>query len=433
MRIRFGSFAALCGALALAPAAWAQASFQSYVSIGDSLAAGFSSGSLVESHQQFSVPAHLARLAGVSGSFQQPLISDPGIPAELTLLSLAPSIAPKSDRLGTPRNLGLNRPYNNMAVPGATAIDALSDNGAGRGGLAQAILRGIGSQVEQARALNPTFVTLWIGNNDVLGAAINGTAVEGVTLTPRALFRQTYAGIVAALRASGRTIVAANLPDVTTIPFVTTIPPVVVDPTTRQPVIVNGATVPLLGPAGPLAPSTRVTLGASALLARGVGIPKPLGTGEALPANVLLDAGEIATIQQYVNDNNTAIREIAGAAGIPVLDINRILRDLKEQGREVAGVRLTADFLTGGVFSYDGVHPTDLGYAVLANEWVSVINANGGSLAPVDLAPFLGLVPRAVQGGARTGLSDLGQASPWPEFTQEAWDQLRAIFPPLDK
>ncbi len=427
---------AACGVAAVllvaSPSASAQASFQTYVSIGDSLAAGFESGSLVETHQQFSVPAHIATQAGVAAGFQQPLITDPGIPAELTLLSLAPTIVPKSDRLGTPRNLGLNRPYNNMAVPGATSVDALTDNGIGRGGLSQVILRGLGSQVEQARALNPTFVTLWIGNNDVLGAAINGRALDGITLTPKAVFRQTYAGIVAALRAPGRTIIAANLPDVTTIPFVTTIPPIVVNPTTRQPVIVNGATVPLIGPNGPLASNTLVTLAASSLLARGTGIPLALGgSGQPLPDNVLLDAGEVAIIRDYVAANNAAIREIAGAAGIPVLDVNRILTDLKNEGREVAGVRLTADFLTGGIFSLDGVHPTDLGYAVIANEWIDLINANGGSLAPVNLTPFLGLASRSALAGSGASLQGLEAAGPLPEFTEEAWDQLRAIFPPL--
>ncbi len=435
MRIQLGRLAALASVAALlvpATLASAQASFQTYVSIGDSLAAGFESGSLVETHQQFSVPAHIAAQAGVGAGFQQPLITDPGIPAELTLVSLAPTIVPKSDRLGSPRNLTLNRPYNNLAVPGATAIDALTDNGIGRGGLSQVILRGLGSQVEQARALNPTFVTLWIGNNDVLGAAVNGRALDGITLTPKAVFRQTYAGIVAALRAPGRTIIAANLPDVTTIPFVTTIPPILVNPTTRQPVIINGATVPLLGPNGPLAPSTYVTLGASALLARGVGIPVALGgTGQGLPDNVLLDAGEVAIIRDYVASNNAAIREIAGAAGIPVLDVNGILNALEANGREIAGVRLTTDFLTGGVFSYDGVHPTDLGYAVLANEWISLINQNGGSLPPVNLTSFLGLASRSGLTGSGASLQGLEPAGPLPEFSQEAWDQLRAVFPPL--
>ncbi len=433
MRTHLGRLALLAGigALAAAPAALAQPSFTTYVSIGDSLAAGFSSGSLVESHQQYSMPALLARQAGVAAGFQQPLIGDPGIPTELTLLSLAPVIVPKSDRLGAPRNLGLNRPYNNMAVPGATSIDALTDNGIGRGGLSQVILRGLGSQVEQALALRPSFVTLWIGNNDVLGAAVNGRAIEGVTLTPKAVFRQTYAAIVAALRASGRTIVAANLPDVTTIPFVTTIPPVVVNPATRQPVIINGQTVPLIGPNGPIASNTLVTLGASSLLARGVGIPQALGgTGQGLPDNVLLDAGEVAVIRDFVAANNAAIRDVAGVANIPVLDVNAILSDLKSHGREVAGVRLNADFLTGGIFSYDGVHPTDLGYAVIANEWIDLINRNGGSLPKLDLAPFLGLAPRGL-GASGASLSDLKGAPALPEFSQEAWEQLRAIFPPL--
>jgi lysophospholipase L1-like esterase len=40
----------------------------------------------------------------------------------------------------------------------------------------------------------------------------------------------------------------------------------------------------------------------------------------------------------------------------------------------------------------DGVHPTDLGYAILANEWIRVINQSGGDLEPVDLGPFTGMV-----------------------------------------
>jgi lysophospholipase L1-like esterase len=438
MRTHLRRLAALAAVAALATAARpaaAQLNFQTYVSIGDSLAAGYSSGSLVETHQQYSVPALLARQAGQASNFQQPLISEPGIPAELTLVSLPATIVPKSDRTGAPRNLGLARPYNNLAVPGAIALDALTDNGVGRSGLSPVILRGLGSQVEQATALRPTFITLWIGNNDVLGAAVAGRAIEGVTLTPKSVFRQAYSGIVAALARTGARIVAANLPDVTTIPFVSTIPPVVTNPASGQPVIVGGATVPLIGPNGPLASNTFVTLAAASFLARGVGIPKDLGgTGLPLPDEVLLDAGEVALIRDFVNANNAAIREIAGAANIPVLDVNGILADVKARGRNFGGVTLTASFLTGGLFSYDGVHLTDLGYAVVANEWIGVINANGGTLPLVDLGPFLGLTPRALAASAATLSSGaVGLAAPLPEFSEEAWEQLKAAFPPVDR
>lgn len=405
-------------ALSLAASGAGAQSFDVYVSVGDSLAAGFSNGSLVESHQATSFPALLARQAGAT-SFEQPSIGAPGIPPELRLVSLTPPvIAPVSSTPGQPTNLGLARPYNNLAVPGATVIDALTRTS---GGLHDVILRGRGTQVAQAVALHPTFITLWIGNNDVLGAALRGQAVSGVTLTPAQNFRQAYTATLAALHQSGARIVVANLPDVTAIPFVTTIPPVVVNPATREPVVVEGRTVPLLGPNGPLSPNANVTLAASPLLAQGVGIPRALGgQGTPLPNEVVLDPGEAQTIRDHVNTHNQFIRELCAAANIPVLDIHALFDDLAVFGREVGGVRITAEFLTGGFFGYDGVHPSALGYAILANEWIGVINQNGGSLPLVDLAPFLGVV--------QASRSSRGAV----EFGEDAWRNLLAVFPPLD-
>ena len=100
-------------------------------------------------------------------------------------------------------------------------------------------------------------MTVWIGNNDVLGAAVSGRAIDGVTLTPAPGLPRRLPALITALRATGATVIAANLPDVTSIPFVTTVPPVVVNPATSQPVLVNGQPVPLFGPAGPLPPTAR--------------------------------------------------------------------------------------------------------------------------------------------------------------------------------
>jgi lysophospholipase L1-like esterase len=398
--------------------------YTTYVAIGDSLTAGYSSDSLVETHQANSYPLLLARQAGVIGTFQQPIISAPGIPAELTLVSLSgPTIVPRSATLGTPKNLGLARPYNNLAVPGASVGDASQDRGS-LNALSQIILRGQGTQIEQAVALKPTFITLWIGNNDALGAALRGRAVEGLTLTAKAQFRKTYTDVVAGLSSTGAKIVAANLPDVTTIPFVTTIPPYLVDPSSRQPVLVSGQRVALIGPNGPLAPSTFVTLAAASLLAQGIGVPTAVGgRGTPLPDEVILDAGEVAIIQDYIAADNQAIREVCAAAHIPVMDANTLLGEIKSGTRKVGGISITSEFLTGGFFSYDGVHPTDLGYAVIANEWINTINANGGSLQPVDLLPYLKL-------NAAASVST--QSEPGnPVFSREAWEQLQAVFPPV--
>jgi lysophospholipase L1-like esterase len=423
----------LAAVLAAAGRADAQTNFTTYVSVGDSLAAGFESNALVETHQNRSVPFLIARQAGVQG-FQQPLISEPGIPPELTLVSLvpAPLIAPKAATAGAPKNLALARPYNNLAVPGATSIDALTRT-TDAGGLHDVILRGLGTQVQQAVALRPTAITLWIGNNDVLGAALRGRAVDGVTLTPTATFRATYGQIVAALKTTGAFIVAANLPDVTTIPFVTTIRPYVVN-SAGVPVLIAGNRVPLLGPNGALPSSALVTLAASTLLAQGIGIPTAVGgTGTPLPDEVVLDPSEIAIIQDHVSADNQAIREICGAANIPVLDVNALLTELATKGRKVGGVTLTSAFLTGGVFSYDGVHPNDIGYAVVANEFIRVINASGGALPPVDLGAVMG-VTSATSGSVRADALRASSSEWVPfEFSLEAYQALLEAFPRLDE
>ena len=438
MRNRF--YLATAALFVASASAHAQGTFTNYVAVGDSLTAGYMSGSLVETHQVNSYPALIARQGGAK-DFQQPLISEPGIPTELELVTLSPSplIAPKFTAQGVPINTQLARPYNNLGVPGATSVNCLTTTS---GGFHDLVLRGLGTAVQQAVASSPSFLTLWIGNNDVLGAAVNGQAIDGVTLVPAATFREVYKQIVAALKATGAPIVAANLPDVTSIPFVTTIPRVVVNPTTRQPVLVNGQPVPLVGPSGPLPPGSYVTLGASSFLAKGIGIPAGLGgTGVPLPDNVILDPTEVATIRDRVATNNLAIAEICASAGIPVLDANAILREITNEGRDLGGVSLSSAFLTGGVFSYDGVHLTDLGYAILANEWIALINKSGGKLPPVNLGPYFGLASSgngegrvmAAAGHSPVVASWATAGLPRFEFSAEAYQNLVALFPRLDR
>lgn len=433
--------------LAAALPARAQINLATYVAVGDSLTAGFESGSLVVTHQTTSFPALLARQAGIpSSSFQQPTVSEPGVPAELTLVTLLPSplIAPKSATSGSPTNSSLSRPYNNLGIPGATSTACLNTTS---GGYFDLILRGQGTQIQQALNLRPTFVTLWIGPSDVLGAVINGQAIDGVTLTPVAAFAQNYQQIVNSLRTTTAVIVAANIPDVTLIPFATTIPRVVVN-SAGIPVLVNGAPVPLIGPNGPLPPGTLVTLNAQPLIAQGVGIPTSLGgQGTPLPDQVILDPGEIATIREHIRINNLAISQICQAAGIPVLDAHAIYDEFAVGGRVIGGIKFDNAILTGGIFSYDGIHPTDLGYAIIANDWINLLNSRGASIPIIDLGPYTGVtsssvssavVAPSVSGSAVGVLSGRGSrvsAPPLPavalEFSQEAYQNLLATFPPF--
>ena len=78
---------------------------------------------------------------------------------------------------------------------------------------------------------------------------------------------------------------------------------------------------------------------------------------------------------------------------------------------------------------YDGIHPTETGYALIANEWIAFLNRETGTdLRPVELAPF-------IFGTTGTSTSIFGAAPSTPgaaEFSQEAFDQLRALFAPVD-
>jgi lysophospholipase L1-like esterase len=428
----------LAGALALAlvlPAVGGaqqidtgQANFTRYVAIGDSLTAGFQSGSLYRSSQINSYPALIHRQAtGQATGFEQPLVSDPGIPGRLVLRSLAPLSITPSDGQGAPTNLTLQRPYNNMAVPGARVRDVLVTT---TGGLHDVVLRRSGTALQQALALSPTFVTIWIGNNDALAAATSGVVVDNVTLTTVDRFETDFRAIVDAVAATGARMAIANIPAVTTIPYVTTIPSVVVNPATNQPVLIGGNPVPLIGPNGLLGAGDRVLLPASSLLAQGIGIPAALGgKGTPLPDSAVLSAAEIATISARVDAFNNVIRTVAQQRNAAFIDANGLLREVAQRGVPVGGVTFSAAFLTGGIFSYDGVHPTSFGYAYIANAFIEAINRQfGAEIEPVNLYPFVfGTSSTQAARGTAAGMIDLGLddlGTPAFIFTAEAQKNL---------
>lgn len=397
-------------ALGVAAVASAQVDFTRYVALGDSLTAGYASGGLAKFYQEHSYPAILARQFGMA-TFQQPLVSDPGIAPVLKLMALAPSpvLAPSGTTPGQPINATYQGIYNNLGIPGSKTGDLLTKTGditkLQRGQIdPSTIMYDIvlrfpkipgtnidGTAVAQAIAAKPTFMTVWIGNNDVLGAALAAVPIDGVTMTPVATFQQQYHTLLATLRAQlpNTKIVVANIPNVTSIPFVTTVKPYVF---TAQ-----GQKIYLQADSGPLTDGDYVTLQGASLIAQGYGIP---GTGKLLPdggivngqfvPGVVLRAAEAAAINARIAELNAIIAEEAAAVGAPVLDVNSIFSDIVARGYMLGGIKLTASFLTGGIFSYDGVHPQRLGYALVANEFVKLINSAFGARVPqVNLQKYL--------------------------------------------
>jgi lysophospholipase L1-like esterase len=381
--------------------ATAQVDLSRYVALGDSGSAGFVSGSLMNFYQQRAFPALLAEQAGVSG-FELPTVSEPGIPPILELVHLVPSpvIAPVApfEESGLPTNALFPGIYNNLAVPGATLYDMLFTTGdiynliAGNfdDPMHDLILRnGINTALEQGIGLQPTFVTVWIGLNDILPTALTGTPIEGVTMTPVESFEMLYNNAIGALMTNtSADIVLINLPDITTMPFSTSVAPFVEIP--------GMGIVPLMGTNGPLSPDSLVTLPGGSLIAMGYGLPG----GPPLPEDLnfitqepgyVLRPGEVETIDDRVAAFNQIIDDVADAYGLPVLDMNTAFAEIVAgDGPIFGGVELTADFLLGGIFSYDGIHPQRIGQALIAGQLIDLINAEYGADIPqLNMAEIL--------------------------------------------
>lgn len=404
--------------------------FSRYVAIGNSLTAGFMNGALGLEGQSCSYPRLLAGQAGAGGNFPQPLVAAPGISepgsdeGRIELLSLTPLTIERAAPAGAALNAGQSGPYGNLGVPGALAAEALvaRSRATSRTGNAffDFVLRGRGTWSEQAGERDASLVTVWLGNNDVLGYVLSGGERSGFP-TPAGEFAAAYEGLVGELLEITDRIVLLNVPPVTVVPYLSLVPNVVVDPATLEPVPgPNGEPVPLLGPDGPLSPEDRVTFDAIERILDGEGIPVAMGgTGQPLPGDVLLDAEEQAIARAAVDAYNLAIAGTAALHGLALVDIHGIVSDIDENGLVVGGETLTTEYLVGGLFSLDGVHPTCKGQGVVANALIEAIEERYGlALPPVSIAGLSGVTLTAagdrVPAGARVGLPRHGRTERLP-------------------
>jgi lysophospholipase L1-like esterase len=355
----------LFAALVLVPAAQAEkqhVDFSRFVVVGDSLSAGFQSNSLIDTAQPHGYANVVAQQA--HASLILPLISPPGIPPTLELVSFGPPpVIVTAQGLGSRINPTVQ--VTDLAVPGAKAADVLNDRPAGSpNGLTTLILglpgllQGINrTQIEWAETLQPTFTILWIGSNDVLGAAAAGT--PGLA-TPVATFQQTYAQIADRLAATGSKLVFINIVDVTRIPLFTS-----AEQVAEQIGIPLAVVGPILGlHAGDLVTPNALPIIQNILAGKAAG---------PLPGTVVLDVAEQAQIRATVDGFNAVIAAEAKKHGAALVDEHTSFERNADRGVEIRGQRLTVAFL-GGLFSLDGVHPTNTGYALTANDVIKTMN-----------------------------------------------------------
>lgn len=296
------------------------------------------------------------------------------------------------------------------------------------------------SMIGDAVAQAPTFFSLWIGNNDVLSYATSGGSGVDQTgsgnnpatygsndITDPAVVASVISGYVNALTAGGAKGVIANIPNVTSIPYFTRVPakPIPGDPATVSALnsgyasynaglgqakalgylseaeynqrlikftvgVANGAVIvdkdlTNLGALG--IPSYRQTTAKDLILLTASSQLNPTvggGTSVPLADKYVLTEKETAKVLTATAAYNASIKSIATAKGLAFVDANKKMTELSTMsGIQFDGVKYTASFVTGGTFSLDGVHLTGRGYALIANEFMRVINQKFKSTLPM--------------------------------------------------
>jgi hypothetical protein len=282
---------------------------------------------------------------------------------------------------------------NNVAVPGATSLDPFTPSTSASNALTTFVLGGK-TQAQRAADASPTFMTAWIGNNDVLAAAVSGllTATPGVSpgITSTATFEQNITELAAELHAIP-TLKGGVLIGVIQV--------------SAAPVLFPAAA--LLNPLflGALDQATGKTItvhpscvGSSSLISFSI-VPQ-IASGDhpaviacspgAIPGTLVgdifvLDATEQATLTSTIQAYNAAIQAAATANGWAYWDPNPTLVQLKTSGCIASVPNLASPQPFGPCISLDGIHPSAQAHVAVANALMQVINTTyDTSLDPVD-------------------------------------------------
>ena len=417
--------------------------FKNYVSVGNSLTAGFMDGGLMLEGQGGSYPSLLAGQIGF-GDLTQPWVAPPGI-GGITAEGLVTGVLYVTESGGlsvlgtTPvadvATLAIAQaqptPYHNLAVPAATVNDMFNTvesmanpfftliNRVTLSGhtTKEAVVLDIDGATPtdvtyetaslgwQSIAKSPTLVTYWAGANDVLGWATRGGDQSPVPITDPAAFASSYftslqllAGGLIETTGFPAAILTANLPYITDAPYF--LPRATFDAMVAAQIGVPWPAEYEDDMSDPEALVRFPTLNWIVGGADGNSPPDP--ATDPIPANYTLTGAEVATANGAVDAFNSAIAAYSaavngsGAATVAMVDMNTLMADIANPagsfgpfaGQHFLVLALnpaTAPNALDTLFSLDGLHPNHKGYGVVANAFIGKINeALETSVADVD-------------------------------------------------
>ena len=374
------------------------------VGYGDSLLAGFIDGTLMDEYQVWNFGSKIAEVAGKG--FTLPLIYPPGNPARMVYIKDDGTIgfmedAPPGTRIDPDAKL------DNFSVPGTTVWASKNVKALGGDPNKDAfavVLGGKKTLLQSVKDAKPSLVLFWVGSNDVLGMITSQDINDHTNLND---FKKDYKAIIRDLKNTDAKIVAANIPDITTVAYL-------IDPQ-NPPIMPTILKQLVIAPAGVRVPATIYIEVAQKALKGSLKII-------TLTADQYLTQAQLNDIRSVVDEFNVEIAKICDAQGIPLIDIYNVSRQWHASGVSVAGNHLTTKYL-GGVYSLDGIHPTYTTHALIANMFIDRINAEFGTkLAQVDVNAVYTADPTQRY---------RGQAPPpslFPEKTEANLDEMLDLF-----
>ena len=356
--------------------------FKSYVAIGNSITAGFQSNGINDSTQrqsyarllaaQMGTQYHYASLAGrgctppIANTQTGALVGN--APAGTCDLRAASSV---TDVL------------NNVAVPGARVLDPTSASTVASNALTTFILGGK-TQVQRALDADPTFVSIWIGNNDVLQPGLSGLFQPIVST--QAQFQTAYDAMITQLQ-SGAPDLKGVLIGVAQVPNLPSMVSgaLIFSSAAAQGAITQVAGKPVVIDASCNGSTSLVNIVSILQAIRGNTHPAVIACAKGLyPAPVgdvyILDAAEQTTLAGAINAYNTYISQKAAALGWAYYDPNPLFAAKRANGEIPPFPNFASTSATfGALISLDGIHPTAAAHKIIANELIAVINTKFGT------------------------------------------------------
>ncbi len=285
--------------------------------------------------------------------------------------------------------------FRNFAIPGMRTPQVLSPNFAQFNPyFARIASSNSVTPLQDILSANSTFFAIYLGIEDCMVYAKSGATINNMPSVEA--FALAYTSLVEQLKAQGATGILATIPDVRVMPYFRTIPDNGLNLEASNASLLNSIFGPLgfsfaVGPnpfmiTDPEANDFQV---------------RPILSNELLLLSIPLDSVRchqmgslypfrnefVLTVeeQQYLTQMtaayNNVIRNLASTHNLALVETNAFYEKLFS-GMTYNGVAYSAQFVSGGAYSLDGIHLNAKGNALLANEFIRVINKHYGAVLP---------------------------------------------------